>query len=86
MSDIVHVSIQIKKDTLTRLRKFFIWDDDEEINSLCVLRSGINDAQINYLLDHVKHVKWVNPDTFNNSNFSVSGCDKHVQEVKIQDE
>ena len=86
MSDIVHVRIQIKKDTRTRLRKFFIWDDDEEINSLCVLRSGINDAQINYLLDHVKHVKWVNPDTFNNSNFSVSDCDKHVQEVKIQDE
>ena len=86
MSDVVRVRIRVKKETLVRLRNFFIWDDDEEINSLCVLRSGINDAQINYLLDHVKHVKWVNPDTFNNSNFSVSGCDKHVQEVKIQDE
>ena len=82
MSDIVHVRIQIKKDTLSRLREFFIWDDAREINSLCVLRSGVNDVQINYLLDHVKHVKWVNPESYNESNFSVSGCDKHVQEVK----
>ena len=82
MSDIVHVSIQIKKDTLTRLRKFFIWDDDEEINSLCVLRSGVNDAQINYLLGHVEHVKWVNPETYNEFDYYVSGSGKHVKEVK----
>ena len=82
MSDIVHVRIQIKKDTLTRLRKFFIWDDDEEINSLCVLRSGLNDAQINYLLGHVEHVKWVNPETYNEFDYYVSGSGKHVKEVK----